>query len=125
MKHCFGSAVHGSDGRSYIKVESVVSGNIGSKNINVHYCFQKGIHQEWSLLTRNVGEDESGGQDQRESFCSYCGKYLSMWGLFIDLFACSFMLMGGGNEIESLAGTEKLKVEKSSESRLRNYLGEQ
>ena len=41
MKHCFGSTVHGSDGRSYIKVESVVSGNIGSKNINVHYYFRK------------------------------------------------------------------------------------
>ena len=51
-------------------MESVVSGNIESKSINVHYYFQKCIYQEWSLLTRNVGEKESGSQEQRGRFCS-------------------------------------------------------
>lgn len=44
-------------------------------------------------------------------------KYLSVWGLLIDLLACSFMLMGGENEHQEFA--EKKQAEnriKSSES---------
>ena len=43
-----------------------------------------------------------GARIKGKDFVLDCVKYLSVWGLFIDLFACSFMLMGGGNEIESL-----------------------
>ena len=43
-------------------------------------------------------------------------KYLLVWGLFIGLFACSFMLMGGENEHQEFAEKEKLKIEYSQVS---------
>ena len=38
-------------------------------------------------------------------------KYLSVWGLLIDLLACSFMLMGGENEHQEFAEKNRLKIE--------------
>lgn len=38
-------------------------------------------------------------------------KHLSVWGLFIGLFACSFTLMRGENQHQEFAEKDKLKIE--------------